>query len=79
VPRAHAADQVPVVAMTDPPRYGRLRLDGDTDDLHRALAYLAADTCKGGCCDPANGVACAKHTKWAERRRLRAVPDQEAS
>jgi hypothetical protein len=63
--------------MTDGPRYGRLRLDGDLPEFHRALAYLAADTCDKGRCDP-EGM-CGRHQQRAERRRLRAVPDQEAS
>jgi hypothetical protein len=63
--------------MNTPLRYGRLRLDGDLDELHRALAYLQADTCEKGRCDP--GGQCAKHQQRAARRRLRAVPDREAS
>jgi hypothetical protein len=63
--------------VTAHPRYGRLRLDGDPDEFHRALAYLAADTCDKGRCDP-DGM-CGRHQQRANRRRLRAVPDLEAS
>jgi hypothetical protein len=60
--------------MTDPPRYGRLRLDLDLDTFHRALNYLAADTCAKGRCDPEG--QCSKHQR---RARLRAVRDEGAS
>jgi hypothetical protein len=63
--------------MNAPLRYGRLRLDGDLDDLHRALAYLQVDTCEKGRCDP--GGQCGKHTQRAQRRHLRAVQNREAS
>lgn len=59
------------------PRYGRLRLDGDLDEFHRAIVYLLADTCQGGRCqDPRSapdglGQWCAKHQRQAQRRRLR--------
>jgi len=53
--------------MTDPPRYGRLRLGGDLDEFHHALNALAADTCERGRCD--GDVVCTKHEKQAERRR----------
>jgi hypothetical protein len=52
-------------------RYGRLRLDGDLDEFHRALAWLAADTCERGRCDPAGSGQCARHEKRDQRRRLR--------
>lgn len=62
--------------MNGPPtplgvRYGRLRLDGDLDDLHRALAYLGADTCDRVRCDPDGSGQCTKRERQAERRRLR--------
>lgn len=63
--------------MTDPPRYGRLRLDDTLDEFHHALNALAADTCARGRCDSEG--RCAKHVRQAMRRRLRAVTDQEAS
>jgi hypothetical protein len=53
------------------PRYGRLRLDGDLDDFHRALAYLGADTCDRGRCDPDTGGQCSRHEQRAQRRRQR--------
>jgi hypothetical protein len=60
--------------MNPPLRYGRLRLDGDLDEFHHALNYLAADTCAKGRCDGQG--QCAKHMRWA---RLRAVREGEAS
>jgi len=54
-----------------PPRYDRLRLDGSLDDFHRAVAYLAADTCYRGTCDPDGPGQCTRHEKRDERRRLR--------
>jgi hypothetical protein len=62
--------------MTDDhPRYGRLPLDGDLSVFHRALNFLAADTCAKGRCDPDG--QCAKHQQRAAQRRLRAVRDEE--
>jgi len=49
------------------PRYLGQRLDGTLDDLHRALAFLAVDTCKGGRCGPQEH--CAKHQARQQRRR----------
>ena len=62
-----------------PPRYGRLRLDGDLNEFHHAQNALAADTCaKGHCAPPADqqrwpggGGGCGRHRERAERRRLR--------
>lgn len=61
--------------MTPPtrliPRYLGQRLDGDLDEFHRALAFLQADTCERGRCDPEGPGQCGKHEKQAERRRQR--------
>ena len=54
-----------------PPRYGRLRLDGDLDEFHHACNALRADTCDRGRCDPDGPGRCPRHEKAAERRRLR--------
>lgn len=51
------------------PRYGRLRLDGDFDEFHRAVAYLGADTCARGQCDPDTGDQCSRHEQREARRR----------
>ena len=68
----------PVTPVTpDPPRYGRLPLDGPLDQFHHAINRLKADTCDKGRCDP--GGQCAKHTRKARERHLRAVTDQEAT
>lgn len=52
--------------MNDGPRYGRLRLDGDLSEFHRALNYLAADTCDKGRCEPGSTDRCGKHLQRAE-------------
>lgn len=52
-----------------PPRYGRLRLDGDLDEFHHALNALRADTCERGRCTDAG--MCSRHERLAERRRQR--------
>jgi hypothetical protein len=61
--------------MTSPtrlvPRYLGQRLDGTLDDLHRALAFLQADTCKGGRCHLDGSATCGKHQ---QRRRRRERP-----
>jgi len=63
--------------MTDPLRYGRLRLeDGPLEEFHHALNTLKADTCERGRCDP-NG-RCTKHRLRAERRHLQAVGEVNA-
>ena len=54
-----------------PPRYGRLRLDGDLDEFHHAQNALRADTCERGRCDPDGPGQCTRHAKRDERRRLR--------
>jgi hypothetical protein len=63
--------------MTPPtrlvPRYLGQRLDGDLDQLHRALAFLAADTCAKGRCDPAGPGQCGRHAQRDARRALRAA------
>jgi len=62
-----------------PPRYGRLRLDGNLDEFHHAQNALRADTCDRGRCDPDGSAVCGRHTQQAERRRLRAVADRGGS
>lgn len=54
-----------------PPRHGRLRLDGDLDEFHKALAYLAADTCARGRCAPDGNAKCCRHAQRDPRRRQR--------
>jgi hypothetical protein len=54
-----------------PPRYLGQRLDGDLHSLHRALAFLAADTCAKGRCDPAGSGQCGRHRERDARRALR--------
>jgi hypothetical protein len=54
-----------------PPRYLGQRLDGSVEELHRALAFLAADTCAKGRCDPAGPGQCGRHRERDARRALR--------
>jgi hypothetical protein len=56
-----------------PSRYLGQRLDGSVEELHRALAFLAADTCAKGRCDPAGDGQCGRHREREARRALRAA------
>ena len=60
--------------MTPPtrlvPRYLGQRLDATVEELYRALAYLRADTCERGRCDP--GGQCSKHQQRDRRRNREA-------